>query len=53
MGDRGQGRKPLPPEEQTKPRSVRLNETRWDKLKKLGSEWLNQAIDKAKLPDQP
>jgi hypothetical protein len=53
MGDRGQGRKPLPPEEQTKPRSVRLNDTRWDKLKALnsnGSDWLNRAIDKAKIP---
>jgi len=53
MNDRGQGRKPLPPEEQTKPRSMRLTDARWDKLKKLGSEWLNRAIDKSKLPDKP
>ncbi|MCY1552341.1 hypothetical protein D9M68_887330 [compost metagenome] len=49
MGDRGQGRKPLPPEEKTKPRSVRLTDTRWDKLKLLGSEWLNKAIDEGKI----
>ena len=48
MSDRGQGRKPTPPEEQTKPRSVRLNDARWEKLKRLGSEWLSKAIDKAK-----
>jgi hypothetical protein len=48
MGERGQGRKPLPPEEQTKPRSVRLTDVRWEKLKLLGSEWLNKAIDRAK-----
>jgi hypothetical protein len=48
--DRGQGRKPNPPEEQTKPRSIRLNDERWEKLKRLGSEWLAKAIDKAKEP---
>lgn len=50
MGDRNQGRKPLPPEEATKPRSVRLTDARWEKLKRLKSEWLNRAIDKAKEP---
>jgi len=50
MSDRGQGRKPLPPDEQTKPRSVRLNDERWEKLKRLGSAWLNKAIDRAKPP---
>ena len=50
MSDRGQGRKPLPPDEQTKPRSVRLNDERWEKLKRLGSAWLNKAIDRAKEP---
>ena len=53
MNDRGQGRKPLPPEEKTQPHSVRHTDARWDKLKKLGSEWLNKRIDKAKLPDKP
>lgn len=47
---RPQGRPALPPDEQTKPRSVRLTDARWEKLKLLGSEWLNKAIDKAKEP---
>lgn len=51
MNDRGQGRKPLPPDEQTKPRSVRLTDARWEKLKRLGSDWLAKQIDKAKEPD--
>jgi len=47
--DRGQGRKPNPPEEQTKPRSIRLNDARWEKLKRLiKAGWLNKAIDRAK-----
>jgi len=53
MNDRGQGRKPLPADQQTRPYSVRLTEARIAKLKLLGSAWLNQAIDKAKLPDSP
>lgn len=47
---RGQGRKALPAEEATKPRSVRLNDVRWEKLKRLGTEWLAKQIDKAKEP---
>lgn len=47
---RGQGRKPRPAEEATKPRSVRLNDARWEKLKRLGAEWLARQIDKAKEP---
>jgi len=47
--DRGQGRKPLPPEDATKPRSIRLNDARWEKLKRLGSDWLTRAIDRAKV----
>lgn len=50
MNDRGQGRKPNAPEDQTKPRSVRLTDARWEKLKRLGSEWLAKQIDKAKEP---
>ena len=42
------GRPSLPPDEQTKPRSIRLTDARWEKLKRLKSEWLNKAIDKAK-----
>lgn len=45
------GRPPVLSEaDQTKPRSVRLNQQRWDKLKSLGTEWLERAIDRAKLP---
>jgi hypothetical protein len=48
---RPQGRPALPPEEATKPRSIRLNDTRWEKLKRLIKDgWLNKAIDKAKEP---
>ena len=46
----GAGRKALPPEEATKPRSVRLNDARWDKLKRLGTDWLARQIDRAKEP---
>jgi hypothetical protein len=38
----------LPPELHTKPRSVRLTDARWEKLKRLGSDWLAKAIDRAK-----
>lgn len=44
----GAGRKALPPDEATKPRSVRLNNARWDKLKRLGTDWLARQIDRAK-----
>lgn len=47
---RGQGRKARPPDKATKPRSVRLNDARWEKLKRLGSEWLAKQIDKATEP---
>lgn len=45
------GRPELPPDEKTKPRSIRLNDERGDKLQRLGREWLERAIDRAKLPD--
>lgn len=45
---RPQGRPALPPEQRTKPYSVRLTDARIEKLKRLGSEWLNKAIDRAK-----
>ena len=44
----------LPPERQTKPRSVRMTDARWEKLKQLQRAydgWLDKAIDKAKLPE--
>ncbi len=38
------------PEEATKPRSVRLNDARWQKLKRLGTEWLARQINEAREP---
>ena|SRR6218665_3868034 len=40
----------LAPEDATKPRSVRLNEARWEKLQRLGRGWLEAAIDRAEEP---
>lgn len=39
-----------PSTEQTKPRSVRLNNARWEKLQHLGRNWLEDKIDRAKPP---
>ena len=44
----GSGGPRLAPEDATKPRSVRLTDARWEKLKRLGSDWLGAAIDRAK-----
>jgi len=47
------GRPPLPPEaprSDKRPRSVRLSDAHWDKLKRLGAEWLERTIDRAKEP---
>jgi hypothetical protein len=38
----------LAPEDATKPRSVRLNDARWEKLKRLGTDWLARQIDRAR-----
>lgn len=38
----------LPPEQRTKPRSVRLDDARWAKLQRLGRDWLERVIDKAR-----
>lgn len=46
----GSGGPRLAPEDATKPRSVRLNDARWAKLKRLGSDWLEGAIDRAREP---
>lgn len=35
----------------TKPRSIRLDDERWEKLQALGREWLERQIDSATLPD--
>jgi uncharacterized protein (DUF4415 family) len=44
------GRPTLPPEQRTtKPvRSIRLDDARWERLKELGTGWLEKAIDRAK-----
>lgn len=46
------GRPPLPAEQRSdvKPRSVRLDDARWSKLQRLGRQWLEAAIDRAKEP---
>lgn len=44
------GRPTLPPEDRAQVRSIRLTDARWDKLRRLGSEWLARAIDRAKEP---
>jgi hypothetical protein len=49
---RQRGRPELPEDERTKTRSVRLNDARWDKLKRLGMDWLARAIDRAKEPTE-
>lgn len=47
------GRPPtLTPEEKTQPRTIRLTDGRWEKLRRLGSQWLARAIDKAKEPKE-
>lgn len=46
----GSGGPRLAPEDATKPRSVRLNDARWDKLQRLGRSWLEGAIDRAREP---
>ena len=45
------GRPELPADEKTKPRTIRLNDERWEKLQRLGRDWLEPAIDRAKEPD--
>lgn len=44
------GRPPLPPDAQRsdkRPRSVRLSDEQWHKLKRLGTDWLEREIDRA------
>lgn len=44
------GRPELPATEKTRPRSIRLNDTRWAKYQRLGREWLEKVIDEAPEP---
>jgi hypothetical protein len=32
-------------DQRTKPRTIRLNDARWEKLKSLGAQWLEQKLD--------
>jgi len=47
-----QGRPALPPDQKAIPGSIRLTPPRWEKLRRLGSDWLNKAIDRAKDPSE-
>lgn len=40
----------LSPEDATQPRSMRLNDARWEKLQRLGRDWLEREIDLARDP---
>lgn len=46
------GRPQLSPEQKPSSRSIQLNDARWKKLKELGSDWLDQAIDRVEQPKQ-
>lgn len=48
------GRPPLPPDAQRsdkRPRSVRLSDEQWEKLKRLGTDWLERSIEQARERD--
>lgn len=48
--DRGQGRKPMPEDQKTIVRSVRLTAAEWAKFQALGAaEWLRAMIKRAKI----
>jgi hypothetical protein len=51
--DRGQGRKPLSPEDHTVTVSLRMTQAQREKLTLLGgAPWVREKIDKAKVRDQ-
>ncbi len=43
------GRPPLPPGKRKANRSVRLSDEHWAKLRELGTDWLERAIDREKV----
>lgn len=50
------GRPPKPDSEKSdkRPRSVRLGDAHWTKLQRLGTGWLERALDRAREPgDSP
>ena len=50
---RGQGRKPLAPDEDTVPVTIRMTDTQKEKLKRLGGpKWVRAQIDKATEPKE-
>jgi hypothetical protein len=46
------GRPPLPESERAKLRSIRLTDEHWEKLQRLGMDWLRRQIVKAKEPEE-
>lgn len=48
------GRPPVPEDRKAAtlkpPRTVRLDDERWARLRALGTEWLERQIDRAKVP---
>lgn len=44
------GRPASTPEHQRKVRAIRMNDARWLKLQRLGSQWLERAVDRAREP---
>jgi hypothetical protein len=47
---RPRGRPPKPPEETLVLRSIRLTPAAWEKIDRLGMEWLRALIKRAKDP---
>jgi len=43
------GRPASSPAEARRVRAIRLNDSRWAKLRALGAAWLERAIDRAKI----
>lgn len=51
MGDRGQGRKALPPDDKLKTVSVRMNDEQKATYERMGAgQWLRDLLDKLKGP---
>ncbi len=50
--EKRRGRPELPPDEKTHPRTIRLNDARWEKYKLLGREWLEKELDSATAEKQ-
>jgi hypothetical protein len=44
------GRPPIPADQLKVTGTMRLTADRWAKLRRLGTDWLSKAIDKAKEP---